>query len=513
MSISSTIMRTLQERNWIRVVGHREVPGHPELLGTTREFLDYFGLRSLDQLPTLAELRDVETIGVQLELPGGEAPAGARWKSRQRREVARRRCRRVGRCRAARTPTTAPRRRSSRRPTTTSRARSPTRLGSAEVAAPAISVAAIGPGAEPHPHAMSERLHKLLAQHGFGSRREIEKWMLEGRVVLNGQRRAARRSLCERRSGRDRRRDVTTSSQDQRRGSAGVSSTTRLKVSRSPSAGDDAESGKSVMESLPSVRGARWLVVNTMQAGDSGLMLLTSDGRLADALRRRAETIPAAYVARVLVPTPEFDVDYAAARRAVRRGDDRVRKHRARGRRGDESLVPRRVAPRTSTRRRACAVREPRLEGEPRDPGAVRRHRIAARPAARQASRAVGRIGSQRSTRSPNCELPRSQEKRARGAQAAQAAPRARPTERRLLAVEGLAADAATVRTEQIQVRRDDRARLPAACCGSSAGYACSRMFVRTLPGLMLFTRIAGWFSSSSASMCISPSLAHFDTR
>jgi segregation and condensation protein B len=77
VSISSTIMRTLQERNWIRVVGHREVPGHPELLGTTREFLDYFGLKSLDQLPTLAELKDVETIGVQLELPGGDLSAGA----------------------------------------------------------------------------------------------------------------------------------------------------------------------------------------------------------------------------------------------------------------------------------------------------------------------------------------------------------------------------------------------------------------------------------------------------
>lgn len=77
VSISSTIMRTLQERNWIRVVGHREVPGRPELLGTTREFLDYFGLTSLDQLPTLAELRDVETIGVQLELPGGEPTADA----------------------------------------------------------------------------------------------------------------------------------------------------------------------------------------------------------------------------------------------------------------------------------------------------------------------------------------------------------------------------------------------------------------------------------------------------
>jgi segregation and condensation protein B len=75
VAISSSIMRTIQERNWIRVVGHREVPGRPELLGTTKEFLDYFGLQSLDQLPTLAELRDLDNVGVQLELPGGETPA------------------------------------------------------------------------------------------------------------------------------------------------------------------------------------------------------------------------------------------------------------------------------------------------------------------------------------------------------------------------------------------------------------------------------------------------------
>jgi 23S rRNA pseudouridine2605 synthase len=152
---------------------------------------------------------------------------------------------------------------------------------------------------------MSERLHKLLAQHGFGSRRELEKWMLEGRVELNG--RPAQPG--DRYSPGDR---VAIDGRD---------ITSRLKVSAAPSvliynksqgqpisgAGEDGE-GKSVMESLPSVRGARWLVINTMQAGDSGLMLVTSDGRLADALRRRAETIPAAYVARVLVPTPEFDV-------------------------------------------------------------------------------------------------------------------------------------------------------------------------------------------------------------
>jgi segregation and condensation protein B len=65
----------MQERGWIRVVGHREVPGRPELLGTTREFLDYFGLKSLDDLPTLAELRDLDDIKVQLEFPGGRPVA------------------------------------------------------------------------------------------------------------------------------------------------------------------------------------------------------------------------------------------------------------------------------------------------------------------------------------------------------------------------------------------------------------------------------------------------------
>ena len=75
VTVSSTIMRTLHERSWIRVVGHREVPGRPELLGTTREFLDYFGLKSLDDLPTLAELQDLEDIQVQLELPGAPSEA------------------------------------------------------------------------------------------------------------------------------------------------------------------------------------------------------------------------------------------------------------------------------------------------------------------------------------------------------------------------------------------------------------------------------------------------------
>ena len=70
VTVNPNIVRTLSERGWIRVVGHREVPGHPELLGTTREFLDYFGLKSLDELPSLAALKDMDDVGIQLEFDG-----------------------------------------------------------------------------------------------------------------------------------------------------------------------------------------------------------------------------------------------------------------------------------------------------------------------------------------------------------------------------------------------------------------------------------------------------------
>jgi segregation and condensation protein B len=69
VAVNPNIVKTLFERNWIRVVGHREVPGRPELLGTTRDFLDYFGLKALDQLPPLAELKSLEELDPQLALP------------------------------------------------------------------------------------------------------------------------------------------------------------------------------------------------------------------------------------------------------------------------------------------------------------------------------------------------------------------------------------------------------------------------------------------------------------
>ncbi|HFD78935.1 MAG TPA: SMC-Scp complex subunit ScpB [Gammaproteobacteria bacterium] len=77
VSVSSSIMKTLQEREWVRVVGHRDVPGRPAMYGTTRQFLDYFNLKGLDDLPTLMELRDFDTINAELELtlPGEGAEA------------------------------------------------------------------------------------------------------------------------------------------------------------------------------------------------------------------------------------------------------------------------------------------------------------------------------------------------------------------------------------------------------------------------------------------------------
>ena len=83
VAVNPNIVKTLLERNWVRVVGQRDVPGRPELLGTTREFLDYFGLSGLDDLPPLAELKALTDLNLQLDLaasaaaPESDAPAEA----------------------------------------------------------------------------------------------------------------------------------------------------------------------------------------------------------------------------------------------------------------------------------------------------------------------------------------------------------------------------------------------------------------------------------------------------
>jgi segregation and condensation protein B len=67
VSVSSHIIKTLIEREWIRVAGHRDVPGRPALFATTREFLDSFNLKNLAELPSLSEIRDLDSINAELE--------------------------------------------------------------------------------------------------------------------------------------------------------------------------------------------------------------------------------------------------------------------------------------------------------------------------------------------------------------------------------------------------------------------------------------------------------------
>ena len=75
VATNSNIIKALEEREWIRVVGHRDMPGRPELLGTTKTFLDYFGLKRLDELPPLSELKDFGELEPQLDLGGTSPPA------------------------------------------------------------------------------------------------------------------------------------------------------------------------------------------------------------------------------------------------------------------------------------------------------------------------------------------------------------------------------------------------------------------------------------------------------
>jgi len=75
VGVTTNIMRSLLERNWIRVVGFRDVPGKPAMYGTTKEFLDYFGLRRLDDLPPLGDIKDLGSLMAQLDLGGDSAVA------------------------------------------------------------------------------------------------------------------------------------------------------------------------------------------------------------------------------------------------------------------------------------------------------------------------------------------------------------------------------------------------------------------------------------------------------
>jgi len=84
VSVSTQIMKTLLEREWVTIVGHRDVPGKPAIYASTKQFLDYFNIKSLDELPPLAEIKDIDKINGELDLPEPEAEGDVKTESTEK---------------------------------------------------------------------------------------------------------------------------------------------------------------------------------------------------------------------------------------------------------------------------------------------------------------------------------------------------------------------------------------------------------------------------------------------
>lgn len=150
---------------------------------------------------------------------------------------------------------------------------------------------------------MSERLHKLLAQHGIGSRRQVEAWIREGRVLVNGRPAEIGHAL----QPGDRvvvdGKDVTRLLAVERKLQVIVYHKPTGEMLRSR-AGDDRES---VEMKLPSLHAGRWVAINALGFGEDGLLILASEGRFALAIAKRNHEIPVEYRVRALRPSQEED--------------------------------------------------------------------------------------------------------------------------------------------------------------------------------------------------------------
>ncbi|RPI14829.1 MAG: hypothetical protein EHM60_05785 [Lysobacterales bacterium] len=150
---------------------------------------------------------------------------------------------------------------------------------------------------------MEERLHKLLAQHGLGSRRQVEDWIRAGRVLVNGQ----PAEIGQRVGPRDR---VVVDGRDVTRRLA-ARTTTRVITYHKPGQemllGREGDDRAAVETRLPTLRGGRWLPLNALGYGEDGLLILSSDGTLASAIARQATTLPVEYRVRVLRPRETED--------------------------------------------------------------------------------------------------------------------------------------------------------------------------------------------------------------
>lgn len=150
---------------------------------------------------------------------------------------------------------------------------------------------------------MDGRLHKLLAQHGLGSRRQVEAWIREGRVLVNGKPAVVGQHV----RGGDR---IVVDGRDVTRRLAARPSL-RVLLYHKPGGemvrSREGDERATIEERLPSLRGGRWLPVNALAYGEEGLLILSNDGTLASTIARQAESLPVEYRVRVLRPRDEQD--------------------------------------------------------------------------------------------------------------------------------------------------------------------------------------------------------------
>lgn len=150
---------------------------------------------------------------------------------------------------------------------------------------------------------MSERLHKLLAQHGIGSRRQVEAWIREGRVLVNGRPAEIGHALQSGERVVVDGKDVTRLLAVERKLQVILYHKPTGEMLRSR-AGDDRES---VEMKLPALHAGRWVAVNALGFGEDGLLILASEGRFALAIAKRNHEIPVEYRVRALRPSQEED--------------------------------------------------------------------------------------------------------------------------------------------------------------------------------------------------------------
>ena len=272
---STGTMQTLTDRNWVRVVGYKQVPGRPALYGTTKEFLDYFGLKTIKDMPPLPEPKSKENFDSQMKSTGvdGEDAKGSEAELPVDEEPPQ--------DSPERTPTEV-----AGEPPQDSPERMPTEVaGESPQDSPERMPTEVA-GESP------QRLQKLIAQTGLASRRTAETWIKQGRVEING--RVAR--LGER-AGPD---DVVMVDGQALPAEPRVCQVLAYHKPAGEIASRSDEQGRpTVFDRLPEPGHGRWISVGRLDFQTSGLLLFTTDGQLANRLMHPGSQIQRRYLARV----------------------------------------------------------------------------------------------------------------------------------------------------------------------------------------------------------------------